>query len=275
MKDSTICVTGGTGSFGKELVGELIKHEPKAIRVLSRNEYNQWQMKQKFPGVRYLLGDVRDKDRLVTAFDKCDYVIHAAAIKHIANCEYNPIEAVRTNIDGVISVIEACKIAKVPRCIFISSDKAVYPINLYGATKLVGEKLFIRGNVYGKTKFSCIRFGNFYGSAGSVIEIWTQQKKKGEIAVTDMDMSRYWITFEEATKFTISCLERMEGGEIFIPIMPSVKLGDLLKDFAPNVKVKILGRQKGEKMEEDLVTEDENLTVEKQFDRLIIRGWWK
>jgi len=274
MKDKTVCITGGTGSLGQELVEEIQRHEPKAIRVLSRNEYQQFQMMEKFPDVRYQIGDVRDRERLIRAFHKCDYVIHSAALKHISTCEYNPIEAVKTNIDGCVNVVEACVEAKVPRCLFISSDKAVYPINLYGATKLVGEKLFIRGNVYGRTKFGVIRFGNFYGSAGSVVEIWTKQRDDGkEIAVTDTDMSRYWITFEEATKFIISCIERMEGGEIFIPIMPSIKLGELLQQFCPDAKIKIVGRRRGEKMDEDLITEDENLTVSREFDRIIIRGW--
>lgn len=274
MKDKTVTITGGTGSLGQELVTEILRHEPKAVRVLSRNEYQQFQMSGKFPQVRYFIGDIRDRERLVRAFYKSDYVIHCAALKHISTCEYNPIEAVRTNIDGCINVIEACIEAKVPRCLFISSDKAVYPINLYGATKLVGEKLFIRGNVYGRTKFGVVRFGNFYGSSGSVIEVWAQQAKEGkEITVTDTNMSRYWITFEEATKFIVSCIEMMEGGEIFIPIMPSVKLEEIIQQFCNDAKVKIVGRRRGEKMDEDLITEDENLTVRREFDRIIIRGW--
>lgn len=278
MKDKIVVITGGTGSLGQELVEEIQRHEPKAIRIISRNEYNQFQMDKRFqnPAIRYFIGDVREKERLVRAFHGADYVIHTAALKHISTCEYNPIEAVKTNIDGCINVIEACIDAKVPRCLFISSDKAVYPINLYGATKLVGEKLFIRGNVYGRTKFGVVRFGNFYGSKGSVIEVWANQSKdNGEITVTDTSMTRYWITFEEATKFIVSCIERMEGGEIFIPIMPSVSLDEIIKQFAPDAKVKIVGKRMGEKLHEDLITEDESLTVSMEFDRIIIRGWHK
>jgi len=273
MKDRTILITGGTGSLGISLTEELLRHDPKSIRIFSRNEYWQHQMGQQFQDsrVRFFIGDIRDKERLTRAMTHCDVVIHTAAMKHVSICEYNPIEAVKTNIDGCINVINACVDARVPKCLFVSSDKSVYPINFYGATKLVGEKLFTYGNVYGKTKFSSVRFGNFFGSKGSVVELWERQKESGEIIVTNEDMVRYWITFEEASKFAVSCVFEMQGGEIFIPIMPSLTIKELADYVAPDAKKKIVGKRSGEKMMEHILTNEERQNVERKFDRLVIR----
>jgi FlaA1/EpsC-like NDP-sugar epimerase len=275
VQNLTVLITGGTGSLGVALTEELLRHEPKSIRIYSRNEYFQHSMINQFknPKLRFFIGDIRDSDRLRRAMTKCDVVIHTAALKHISTCEYNPIEAIRTNIDGCVNVINACIDSRVPKCLFISSDKAVYPVNFYGATKMVGERLFLYGNVYGKTKFSVVRFGNFFGSRGSVVEIWQKQRESGEIIISDENMSRYWITFEEASKFTLSCIYEMVGGEIFIPKMPSSTLKELADYVAPDAKKKITGISHGEKFKEDLITEEESKNLTEKFDRYIIKAW--
>jgi len=247
----TVLITGGTGSLGQSLAKELLK-TGSIIRIFSRDEYLQWLMRLEFGDdrLRYLIGDVRDKDRLKRAMKDVDVVIHTAALKHVSTAEYNPIEAIKTNVDGAINVIDASLDCGVKKCVFISSDKAVYPINLYGATKLVGEKLFIQANVYGETKFSCVRFGNFSPSRGNVEELWNMQKDSGEITITDTEMTRYWIKIEDAAKFVLDSIEKMEGGETFIPNMRVRTLASVAHEIAPDAKRNVISRQRGEKMHE-------------------------
>jgi UDP-N-acetylglucosamine 4,6-dehydratase len=255
LKDKTILVTGGTGSFGKKFVELVLTHNPKAVRVLSRNEYFQWQMKQGLSDVRFFIGDIRDRDRIYRASKGCDIIIHAAALKHVSFCEYNPIEAVRTNILGSINIVDCGIDNGVEKVLGISSDKAVDPINLYGATKLVMEKLLIDANVYGG-KFSVVRFGNLIGSRGSFFDL-LNQKKSDIIPITDTRMTRYWIGMEDAVKFSFKCLDMMEGGEIFIPKMAKIPVNDLVSVLAPDAKKEIIGQQAGEKLSEALIGQGE------------------
>lgn len=268
-----ILVTGGTGSYGEIFVELAIKeYNPKAVRVFSRGEYFQWEMSHKLNDLRlrYLIGDIRDRDRLHRAMGGVDIVVHAAALKHVPLCEYNPIEAVKTNIVGSINVIDAAIDNHVDKVIALSSDKAVHPINIYGATKLAMEKLFINSNVYGDTKFSCVRFGNFWASRGSVIPLFAKQAEEGEITVTDPDMTRFWITLEDAARFTIQCIGKMEGKEIFVPKMDNANLSDLIKKYFPEAKRKVIGKREGEKVKELMFGEGEK--VEDCGDYYLIRG---
>lgn len=265
LKDKTILLTGGTGSFGNKFTEIALKeHSPKVIRIFSRGEKKQVDMKKKFNDhekLRFFIGDVRDKNRLNRAINDVDVVIHAAAMKQVPVCEYNPIEAIRTNIDGCINVIDTAIDNNVEKVIFIGTDKAVHPINLYGATKMTSEKLFIQGNSYRgikNTKFSCVRYGNVIGSRGSVIPIFLNQKKNNILTITDESMTRFWIPLERGVNFVIKSIERMKGGEIFIPKIPSMKIIDLAKTIAPDAKIKIIGIRPGEKIHEILLTEDES-----------------
>jgi UDP-N-acetylglucosamine 4,6-dehydratase len=211
--------------------------------------------------LRFFIGDVRDKDRLHRAMTDADIVVHAAALKQVPACEYNPIEAVRTNVDGAINVIDAAIDNCVKLVLTISSDKAVHPVNLYGATKMTAEKLFVQANSYsGKTgtKFSCVRYGNVIGSRGSVIPLFLNQKETGILTITHEEMTRFWIRLEEGVKFVINCIEQMKGGEIFIPKIPSMKIIDLADAIAPNAKKEIIGIRPGEKIHEILLTDDES-----------------
>ena len=263
LKGKIILVTGGTGSFGNEFTNIVLKeHDPEAIRIFSRGEKKQLDMMTRFNDsrLRFFIGDVRDKDRLHRAITGVDIVVHAAALKQVPACEYNPIEAVRTNVDGAINVIDAAIDNGVDRVMAISTDKAVHPVNLYGATKMTAEKLFIQGNSYSgrtKTKFSCVRYGNVIGSRGSVIPLFIEQRKTGTITITDEKMTRFWITLEEGARFVINCINRMKGGEIFIPKISSMKITDLADAIAPNAKKKVVGIRPGEKIHEILLTEDE------------------
>jgi UDP-N-acetylglucosamine 4,6-dehydratase (inverting) len=227
-------------------------------------------MKNKFDDdrLRFFIGDVRDKDRLHRAMTNVDIVVHAAALKHVPICEYNPIEAIRTNVDGAINIIDVAIDSGVDRVMAISTDKAVHPVNLYGATKMTAEKLFIQGNSYvGKnnTKFSCVRYGNVIGSRGSVIPLFIEQKKTGQITITDEKMTRFWLTLEQGVKFVINCIDRMKGGEVFIPKIPSMKIIDLADAIAPGAKKMVTGIRPGEKIHEVLLTEDE-ARHSKEFD---------
>jgi UDP-N-acetylglucosamine 4,6-dehydratase (inverting) len=218
--------------------------------------------------LRFFIGDVRDRDRLRRAMTNCDIVVHAAALKQVPTCEYNPIEAVRTNIDSSINVIDAAIDNGIERVIAISTDKAVYPVNLYGATKMTAEKLFIQGNSYsGKinTKFSCVRYGNVIGSRGSVIPLFLEQKQTGTITITNEKMTRFWITLNQGVNFVIDCIGRMKGGEIFVPKIPSMNITDLAEAIAPGAKRKVIGIRPGEKIHEILLTEDE-ARHSKEFD---------
>lgn len=263
FEGKTILVTGGTGSFGQKFTEILLKEcSPKSIRIYSRGELMQMQMSQKFNNDRlsFLIGDVRDRNRLYRAMRGVDIVVHAAAMKQVPSCEYNPIEAVKTNIDGTVNLIDAAVDNNVTKVMLISTDKAVHPVNLYGATKMVAEKLGIQGNSYsgGKTPwFSCVRYGNVIGSRGSVIPLFKEQQKKGVITITDEKMTRFWISLDQGVRFVMNAIELMKGGEIFIPKIPSMRLTDLANAIAPNVKKEYIGIRAGEKLHEVLLTEDE------------------
>lgn len=282
FKDKTILITGGTGSFGKMFTKTVLKNYPdvKKIIIYSRDEYKQFVM-QNMPEfkpydekMRYFIGDVRDKERLIRAFEGVDYVIHAAALKQVPACEYNPFEAVKTNIMGAQNVIDASLDCGVKRVVALSTDKACAPINLYGATKLCSDKLFIAGNAYagGKdTKFAVVRYGNVAGSRGSVIPFFKKLVKEGatELPITDMNMTRFWLKLESAVEMVINALENMQGGELYVKKIPSMKMPDLAKAVAPNLKIKEIGIRPGEKVHEQMITkEDARNTLE--FDEYYI-----
>lgn len=285
-KDLNILITGGTGSFGKKFA-EIVLAElhPKRLVVFSRDELKQHEMRQRFPDtgdspVRYFIGDVRDKDRLERAFAGVDVVIHAAALKQVPACEYNPFEAVQTNINGAKNIIDAAIDCGVRRVVALSTDKAVNPVNLYGATKLVAEKLFVQGNSYAGasgTRFSSVRYGNVVGSRGSVIPLFKAQCKTGTLTITDERMTRFWITLDQGARFVLRCAEQMHGGEVFVPKIPSMRLTDLANVVAPDCKIEITGIRPGEKLHEVLVNEDEarhTLELEDMFVVQPLFPWW-
>jgi UDP-N-acetylglucosamine 4,6-dehydratase len=260
---ASILVTGGTGSFGRKFVEIVLDdYRPRRLVVFSRDELKQSEMQTRFkdPSLRYFLGDVRDRDRLVRAMHDIDIVVHAAALKQIPACEYNPFEAIQTNVIGAKNVIDAAIEARVKRVIALSTDKAVNPVNLYGATKLCAEKLFVQGNTYGSgrgTLFACVRYGNVVGSRGSVIPLFLQQRERGLLTVTDPMMTRFWITLEQGARFVIECIRLMRGGEIFVPKLPSMRVMDLAEALAPGCQVDFVGIRPGEKLHEVLISEDE------------------
>ena len=263
MKDKTILLTGGTGSFGHKFTKiALEKHNPKVIRIFKNGEKKQLDMRNRFSdaNLRFFIGDIRDRNRLSRAMNGVDIVVHAAALKQVPACEYNPIEAIRTNVDGAINVIDAAIDNNVEKVMAISTDKAVHPVNLYGATKMAAEKLFVQANSYTgthKTIFGCVRYGNVIGSRGSVIPLFLQQKEKGVLTITDKDMTRFWIQLKDGVEFVINSIKRMKGGEIFIPKIPSMKVTDLADAIAPDAEKKIIGIRPGEKIHEILITRDE------------------
>lgn len=263
---TSILVTGGTGSFGRKFVETMMKRlHPRRLIIYSRDELKQHDMRQVFPDtdhspIRYFIGDVRDVQRLRRAMTGVDIVVHAAALKQVPACEYNPLEAVKTNVGGATNVIDAALDAGVRKVCALSTDKAVNPINLYGATKLCAEKLFVQGNSYagGKgARFSCVRYGNVVGSRGSVIPMFREQSKTGTVTVTDKRMTRFWITLSQGVDFVIRCIEQMRGGEVFIPRIPSMGIMDLVKAIAPDCAVKDVGIRPGEKLHETLLSFDE------------------
>jgi UDP-N-acetylglucosamine 4,6-dehydratase len=262
-KEKVILVTGGTGSFGKAFTRIMLKrHKPKSLRIFSRDEFKQEKMRQMFddPCLRYFIGDVRDKERLERAMKDVDIVVHAAALKQIPSCEYNPFEAVKTNILGAQNVINAAIDNNIEKVLAISTDKAVSPVNLYGATKLCAEKMFIQANSYvgtRRTKLSCVRYGNVVGSRGSIIPLFKEQKKSNTLTITDKRMTRFWITLNQGIEFVIKCIELMHGGEVFIPKIPSMRVMDLAKAIAPDCKIKFIGIRPGEKLHEVLISEEE------------------
>lgn len=284
--NSTVLVTGGTGSFGKKFIEIMLKEKrPKKLIVFSRDELKQHDMRQVFPDtgdspLRYFLGDVRDKDRLCRAFHGVDVVIHAAALKQVAACEYNPFEAVQTNIIGAKNIIDAAIDCGVKRIIALSTDKAVNPVNLYGATKQVAEKLFVQGNSYAgisETRFSSVRYGNVVGSRGSVVPLFREQRKSGRVTVTDKRMTRFWITLEQGVRFVIRCTENMQGGEVFVPKIPSMRITDMVKAFAPECRIELTGIRPGEKLHEVLVAEDEARNTLEFDDMFVVTPlfpWW-
>jgi len=264
--DKTILLTGGTGSFGKQFVRTVLaNHKPKALRIYSRDELKQFEMQSAYGGfvnpvLRYFIGDIRDRDRLQTAMSGVDIVVHAAAMKQVPACEYNPFEAVKTNVLGAQNVVETALNAGVRKVMCISTDKAVNPVNLYGATKLCAEKIFVHGNSYAgprNTRFSVVRYGNVVGSRGSVVPVFLKQAPTGEITVTDTRMTRFWITLPAAVDFVIRCMDYMMGGEIFVPKLASMKITDLATLLAPNCRIKSIGIRPGEKLHEILITEED------------------
>jgi UDP-N-acetylglucosamine 4,6-dehydratase/5-epimerase len=276
LDNKTILITGGCGSFGQKFIELVLKeHNPKSIRIYDNRELAMVEVERKFndPRLRFLIGDVRDLNRLGGAMHGVDIVVHAAALKHVPICEYNPIEAIRTNIDGAINVIDVAIHNSVEKIIAISTDKAVQPVNLYGATKMVAEKLFVQANAYSggrKTIFSCARYGNVMGSSGSVVPLFKEQKGKGEITITDERMTRFWITLDEGVRFVINSLEKMKGGEIFVPKIPSMKISDVAEAVAPGVSKKIIGMRPGEKLHEVLLTAEESRHVKEFNDYYIV-----
>ncbi|MBN2047571.1 MAG: UDP-N-acetylglucosamine 4,6-dehydratase (inverting) [Anaerolineaceae bacterium] len=263
--NQTILVTGGTGSFGKNFTKVLLeKHTPKRIIIFSRDELKQHEMRMQFnddPRLRFFIGDLRDRDRVYRAFStEIDMVVHAAALKQVPACEYNPYEAIKTNVIGAQNVIDAAIDCGIPKVIALSTDKAVNPINLYGATKLCAEKQFVQGNSYAgskPTRFSCVRYGNVVGSRGSVVPVFRKLRETGLVTVTDERMTRFWITLDQAVEFVIHSSEIMHGGEIFVPRLPSMGIMDLVKVIAPDCEVKITGIRPGEKLHEILISNDE------------------
>jgi UDP-N-acetylglucosamine 4,6-dehydratase (inverting) len=270
LQNSTILVTGGTGSFGNTFVPmTLSKYNPKKIIIFSRDEMKQWEMAKQFSNdsrVRFFIGDVRDKDRLYRALDGVDYVIHAAATKIVPTAEYNPFECVKTNVIGAMNLIDACIDKKVKNVVALSTDKASSPINLYGATKLTSDKLFVAGNAYSGehgTKFSVVRYGNVMGSRGSVIPFFFSIRESGELPITDERMTRFMISLEEGVKLVWHALEDMVGGEIYVKKIPSMKVVELARVIAPECKFKLIGIRPGEKLHEQMISaEDSNYTFE-------------
>ena len=263
LDHKAILVTGGTGSFGKNFIRYLLANTAaKKVIVFSRDELKQSQMAHEFNDerLRFFIGDVRDLPRLQRSFAGVDIVVHAAALKHVPILEYNPYEAVKTNILGSQNVIEAGIDQKVQKILLVSTDKAVQPINLYGSTKLCAEKLFIAGNSYaaGQTKFSAVRYGNVLGSRGSIVESLLNHNGQDEVKITDENMTRFWITLPQSFSLVMFALEQMAGGEIFVPKIPSMKLVDLFDAVVPEYKRKVIGIRPGEKMHETLLTEDES-----------------
>jgi len=280
-----ILVTGGTGSFGKKFTEFMLKeYQPKKLVIFSRDELKQHEMRVNgfdHPMLRYFIGDVRDADRLRRAMTGMDVVVHAAALKQVPACEYNPIEAVMTNVMGARNVIEAALDMEVKKVMAISSDKAVSPVNLYGATKLVAEKLFVQANSYsgtGPTRLSCVRYGNVVGSRGSVIPLFLEQRINGKVTITDQRMTRFWLTLDQGVRFVIRCIEQMHGGEVFVPKIPSMNIMDLTKALAPNCAVETIGIRPGEKLHEVLISEDEVRQTLELDDMFVVRPahpWWK
>jgi len=271
FNDSVVLITGGTGSFGKKYVQILLeKYKPKKIIIFSRDELKQFDMQQKFNDkcMRYFIGDVRDADRVNQAMVGVDYVIHAAAIKQVPSSEYNPTECIKTNINGAVNVINAAISNGIKKVIALSTDKAGNPINLYGATKLASDKLFVAANnMTGNevTRFSVVRYGNVVGSRGSVVPFFQKLIEDGSnhIPVTDEEMTRFWITLREGVEFVLKNFKRMSGGEIYVPKIPSVKIMDLAKAMAPQLPVKIIGIRPGEKLHEVMCpADDSHLTIE-------------
>jgi len=260
----SILVTGGTGSFGNSFVPVLLKKfDPKKVIVYSRDEMKQWEMAKKFNGeerIRFFIGDVRDKDRLHRAFDGIDYVVHAAATKIVPTAEYNPFECVKTNIIGAMNVIDVCINQGVKKCVALSTDKASSPVNLYGATKLCSDKLFIAGNHYSGesgTVFSIVRYGNVMCSRGSVIPLFIEQAKTGIISLTDERMTRFMITLEQGVEFVLHALSDMQGGEIYVKKIPSMKVIDIAKAINETAQIKIIGIRPGEKLHEQMIGADD------------------
>lgn len=270
FNDQTVLVTGGTGSFGHTFIPMLLaRYNPKKIIIFSRDEMKQWEMAKKFEGdsrVRFFIGDVRDRDRLYRALDGVDYVVHAAATKIVPTAEYNPFECIKTNVIGAMNLVDACIDKGVKKLVALSTDKASSPINLYGATKLTSDKLFVAGNHYagyGSTRFSVVRYGNVMGSRGSVIPFFMSIRDRGVLPITDERMTRFMISLEEGVELVWHAFEDMEGGEIYVKKIPSMKVTDLARVIAPEAKQEVVGIRPGEKLHEQMISaEDAYYTYE-------------
>ena len=279
LDGKTILVTGGTGSFGKKFTDIVFeRYRPRKLIIFSRDEFKQFLLSEKYPAekypIRYFIGDIRDKDRLMRAFEGVDYVVHAAALKQVPAAEYNPFEAVKTNILGAQNVINVAIDRGVKKVIALSTDKAANPINIYGATKLCSDKLFIAGNSYvgrDSTIFSVVRYGNVAGSRGSVIPFFLKCRETGVLPITDPRMTRFWITLEQGVNFVLMCLETMVGGELFVPKLPSMNMMDLAKVIAPECKTKIIGIRPGEKLHEVMIPRDDARRTLEFDDHYIIQ----
>ncbi len=288
LNNKVILITGGTGSFGKKMVQIVLAHyKPKRLIVFSRDELKQFEMAQRFspvkyPSLQYVLGDVRDKERLLRVFHGVDYVVHSAALKQVPAAEHNPQEFIKTNVLGAMNVIEAAFYNNVKKVVALSTDKACNPINLYGATKLCSDKLFLAANdAYRQelTRFAVVRYGNVLGSRGSVIPFFTERARTGALPITDERMTRFWITLDQAVHFVLMALNKSKGGEIFVPRIPSMKIMDLAQAIAPECKKEVVGIRPGEKLHELLISEDEaRNTVEYKecyivYPYLSTNGW--
>ncbi|HOS52983.1 MAG TPA: UDP-N-acetylglucosamine 4,6-dehydratase (inverting) [Anaerolineaceae bacterium] len=276
--DSVVLVTGGTGSFGKKFIDIMLKeYHPRRLVVFSRDELKQFEMQAagfSHPSLRYFIGDIRDLQRCRRAFEGVDLVVHAAALKQVPACEYNPMEAIKTNILGSSNVIDAAIDAGVSRVVALSTDKAVNPINLYGATKLAAEKLFVQSNAYAgarKTRFACVRYGNVVGSRGSVVPFFLKQRETGRVTVTDERMTRFWISLEQGVRFVIRAVENMHGGEVFVPKIPSMTVTDLARAIAPEAAIDFIGIRPGEKLHEVLISEDEARQTVELEDMFVVQ----
>jgi UDP-N-acetylglucosamine 4,6-dehydratase len=276
IKGKVVLVTGGTGSFGTAFTRALLaEHAPAAVRIYSRDELKQSELARELDDdrLRFLLGDVRSPERLSLALRGVDVVVHAAALKHVTACEYNPFEAVQTNVIGSENVVAAALANDVPRTIALSTDKAVNPVNLYGATKLCAEKIVSQANAYAgdsPARFASVRYGNVVGSRGSVVPLFREQAQQGDLTLTDESMTRFWITLDQAVAFVIESLGRMDGGEVFVPKIPSMRISELAEAVAPNAKRRIIGIRPGEKVHEVLLTEDECRHAREFDDHFVI-----
>jgi UDP-N-acetylglucosamine 4,6-dehydratase len=277
-KKQVVLITGGTGSFGRACIRILLdEYKPAKVIVFSRDELKQHEMREAGfdqPNLRYFIGDVRDLSRLQRAMHGANVVIHAAALKQVPACEYNPMEAIKTNILGTANVIEAALEAGVSKVLALSTDKAVSPVNLYGATKLAAEKLTVQSNAYSgerPARFSCVRYGNVIGSRGSVVPIFLRQRQNGKLSITDKRMTRFWLSLEQGVRFVLHSIDLMQGGEVFVPKLPSMSLMDLAKAIAPQAKLEEVGVRPGEKLHEVLISEDEARTTVELDDMYVIQ----
>jgi len=276
--DKVVLVTGGTGSFGKKFIQTMLAdYHPAKLIVFSRDELKQHEMQVDgldHPSLRYFIGDIRDEERLRRAMNGVDIVVHAAALKQVPACEYNPMEAIKTNILGSSNVVEAALDSKVKKVLALSTDKAVNPVNLYGATKLAAEKLVVQSNAYAAgsiTRFSCVRYGNVAGSRGSVIPMFLRQRENGRLTITDPRMTRFWISLEQGVRFVICCIEEMQGGEVFVPKLPSMNVMDLATIIAPQAEIDVIGIRPGERLHEVLIHEDEARSTIELADMFVVQ----
>lgn len=285
--EMNVLVTGGTGSFGHKFTEIVLRDiKPKKLIIFSRDELKQHEMRQIWDDrrddsrIRYFVGDIRDRDRLHRAMHGVDVVVHAAAMKQVPACEYNPFEAVQTNVHGAQNIIDVAIDAGVKRVLALSTDKAVNPVNLYGATKLVAERLFVQGNSYvgeANTRFACVRYGNVVGSRGSVVPLFREQRKTGRVTVTDPRMTRFWITLEQGVRFVIRAIEEMSGGEVFVPKIPSMRITELVEAIAPGCETVVTGIRAGEKLHEALLSDHEAAHTLEFDDMYVVQpefGWW-